>query len=213
MNRAFPKIDELIGAVDDALRTVFGPPPRANRPSPAETASQTHLEDHERDLAGRLMRVNHTGEICAQALYQGQAATARVPKVREKMEQAAAEENDHLAWTRARIEELGSRTSYLDPLWYAGSFTIGAVTGLVGDRWSLGFVAETERQVVEHLTDHIRRVPQKDKKSRAILEQMRDDEGQHATVATEAGARPLPGPISRLMRLTSKIMTRTAYWI
>ncbi len=213
MNRTLPRLDELIGACDDALRTLFGPPPRASRPSPADSVSQAHLEGHERDLAGRLMRVNHTGEVCAQALYQGQALTARVPKVREKMEQAATEENDHLAWTRARIGELGGHTSYLNPFWYAGSFAVGALTGLVGDRWSLGFVAETERQVAEHLTDHLRRVPEKDEKSRAILDQMRDDERRHATVAIEAGARPLPGPINRLMQLMSKIMTRTAYWI
>ncbi|MFQ5756267.1 MAG: 2-polyprenyl-3-methyl-6-methoxy-1,4-benzoquinone monooxygenase [Acidiferrobacterales bacterium] len=213
MNRALSKLDEIISACDDALRTVFGPPPRAERANPAETVADSELDARERNLAARLMRVNHTGEVCAQALYQGQALTARLPEVHDKMEQAAEEENDHLAWTQARIDELGGRSSYLNPLWYAGSFTIGALAGLAGDKWSLGFVAETERQVVKHLNDHLQRVPQRDQKSRAILDQMRDDEGRHATVAIEAGAIPLPGPIKAVMQLTSKIMTRTAYWI
>ena len=141
VNRTSSKLDELISACDDALRTVFGPPPRAKRASPAETVADVELDVHERELAARLMRVNHTGEVCAQALYQGQALTARLPEVRDKMEQAAAEENDHLAWTQARIDELGGHSSYLNVLWYAGSFTIGALAGLVGDKWSLGFVA------------------------------------------------------------------------
>ncbi|MFB3089611.1 MAG: 2-polyprenyl-3-methyl-6-methoxy-1,4-benzoquinone monooxygenase [Acidiferrobacterales bacterium] len=213
VNRTSSKLDELISACDDALRTVFGPPPRAKRASPAETVADVELDVHERELAARLMRVNHTGEVCAQALYQGQALTARLPEVRDKMEQAAEEENDHLAWTQARIDELGGRSSYLNALWYAGSFTIGALAGLVGDKWSLGFVAETERQVVEHLNDHSQRVPQRDQKSRVILDQMRDDEERHATVAIEAGAIRLPRPIRAAMQLTSKIMTRTAYWI
>jgi ubiquinone biosynthesis monooxygenase Coq7 len=213
VNRTSSKLDELIAACDDALRTVFGPPPRAKRASPAETVSDANLDVHERELAARLMRVNHTGEVCAQALYQGQALTARLPEVRDKMEQAAEEENDHLAWTQARIDELGGHSSYLNVLWYAGSFTIGALAGLVGDKWSLGFVAETERQVVEHLNDHSQRVPQRDQKSRVILDQMRDDEERHATVAIAAGAIRLPEPIKAAMQLTSKIMTRTAYWI
>jgi ubiquinone biosynthesis monooxygenase Coq7 len=213
VNRTSSTLDELISACDDALRTVFGPPPRAKRASPAETVADANLDVHERELAARLMRVNHTGEVCAQALYQGQALTARLPEVRDKMEQAAEEENDHLAWTQARIDELGGHSSYLNVLWYAGSFTIGALAGLVGDKWSLGFVAETERQVVEHLNDHSQRVPQRDQKSRVILDQMRDDEERHATVAIAAGAIRLPEPIKAAMQLTSKIMTRTAYWI
>jgi ubiquinone biosynthesis monooxygenase Coq7 len=213
VNRTLSKLDELISACDNALRTVFGPPPRAERASPAESVADVELDAHERELTARLMRVNHTGEVCAQALYQGQALTARLPEVRDKMEQAAEEENDHLAWTQARIDELGGRSSHLNALWYAGSFTIGALAGLVGDKWSLGFVAETERQVVEHLNDHLQRVPERDQKSRVILDQMRDDEGRHATVAIEAGAIPLPRPIKAVMQLTSKIMTRTAYWI
>jgi len=213
VNRTSSKLDELISACDDALRTVFGPPPRAKRASPAETVSDANLDVHERELAARLMRVNHTGEVCAQALYQGQALTARLPEVRDKMEQAAEEENDHLAWTQARIDELGGHSSYLNVLWYAGSFTIGALAGLVGDKWSLGFVAETERQVVKHLSDHSQRVPQRDQKSRVILDQMRDDEERHATVAIAAGAIRLPRPIKAAMQLTSNIMTRTAYWI
>ncbi|HEU5338909.1 MAG TPA: 2-polyprenyl-3-methyl-6-methoxy-1,4-benzoquinone monooxygenase, partial [Sulfuricaulis sp.] len=153
------------------------------------------------------------GEICAQALYQGQATTARLPEVRGKMDQAAQEENDHLAWTEERIRELGSHTSYLNPLWYAGSFAIGAFAGLAGDKWSLGFVAETEKQVVKHLESHLQRLPTEDLKSRQILEQMRDDEGHHATVAIESGGVPLPEPVRQLMRFASKIMTRTAYWL
>jgi 3-demethoxyubiquinol 3-hydroxylase len=159
------------------------------------------------------MRVNHTGEICAQALYQGQALTARRADVREKMEQAAREENDHLAWTEARIREVGGHTSYLNPLFYAGSFALGAVAGLVGDKWSLGFLAETERQVVDHLNTHLSRLPAQDERSRAIVERMREEEGHHATVAIEAGAAELPAPVKRLMRFSSKLMTTTTHWI
>ena len=159
------------------------------------------------------MRVNHVGEICAQALYQGQAATAKADSVRQKMQRSAQEENDHLAWTQARVQELMTHTSYLNPVWYVGSLAIGAAAGLAGDRWSLGFLAETERQVVEHLNGHLARLPANDQKSRAIVEQMREDEGRHATVAIEAGAAELPLPVRKLMRLASKFMTSTAYWI
>lgn len=164
-------------------------------------------------MAGRLMRVNHSGEVCAQALYQGQAITAKLTTIRDKMEQAAVEENDHLAWTEERIRQLGSHTSYLNPLWFSGSFLIGAVAGMAGDRWSLGFVAETERQVVAHLNGHLARLPALDHKSRAILLQMREDEGRHATTAVESGAATLPKPIRAMMRWTARVMTRTAYWI
>ena len=211
--RTYSPLDQFLGHLDDALRTVFGRPPQSQRPNPAADKSGASAGTAAGELAGRLMRINHAGEICAQALYQGQALTAQLPKVREKMEQAAAEENDHLAWTAERIRELGTHTSYLNPVWYAGSFTIGALAGVAGDKWSLGFVAETERQVVEHLSGHLRRLPDDDLRSRAILEQMRDDEGRHATVAIEAGAASLPEPLPRLMRLTARVMTTTAYWI
>ena len=211
--RRFSLFDRLVAQLDQALHTVCGPTPRAERVSPAAGKTDVTLSASERELAGRLMRINHVGEICAQALYQGQAMTARLPDVRGKMEQAAQEENDHLAWTDERIHELASHASYLNPLWYAGSFAIGAIAGAIGDKWSLGFVAETEKQVVEHLDEHLQRLPKADEKSRVILEQMREDEGHHATVAIESGGVALPEPVRKLMRYTSKIMTRTAYWI
>ncbi len=212
-DRAYSPIDTLLGGFDQALRTVFGPPPEAQRPNPAAGLPETGLDAAARELAGRLMRINHAGEICAQALYQGQAATAHLSNVREKMEQAAQEENDHLAWTAERIHELGTHTSYLNPLWYAGSFAIGAAAGLVGDKWSLGFVAETEHQVIRHLEGHLARLSPQDTKSRAILEQMKQDEAHHATVAIEHGAAEFPGPVKQLMQLTSKVMTTTTYWL
>lgn len=212
-DRTYSPFDNLLGGLDQALRTVFGPAPETQRPNPAADLPDTNLDSAARELAGRLMRINHAGEICAQALYQGQAATAKLSNVREKMEQAAAEENDHLAWTAERIHELGTHTSYLNPLWYTGSFAIGAVAGLAGDQWSLGFVAETERQVVRHLDSHLDQLAPADEKSRVIIEQMRADEGRHATVAVESGATNLPEPVRQLMRLTSKVMTKTAYWI
>jgi ubiquinone biosynthesis monooxygenase Coq7 len=209
--RHYSPIDDLLGGIDQALRTVLGPPPHANRVNPADSKADAELNAAERTHVGALMRINHTGEVCAQALYQGQALTARLPDVREKMEQASEEENDHLAWTAERIRDMGTHTSYLNTFWYAGSFTLGALAGVAGDRWSLGFVAETERQVVAHLADHLGRLPAQDEKSRAILEQMKDDEAHHATVAIEAGAAELPAPIKRLMRLTAKIMTTLVY--
>jgi ubiquinone biosynthesis monooxygenase Coq7 len=212
-DRTLTALDRLIGQLDQALHTVFGPAPTPGRASPANGKADTELSASERELSGRLMRINHSGEICAQALYQGQAATARLPEVRGKMEQAAQEENDHLAWTEERIRELGSHTSYLNPLWYAGSFAIGALAGVIGDKWSLGFVAETERQVVRHLEGHLQRLPVEDGKSRTILEQMHDDEGRHATVAIESGGAELPEPVRQAMRCSSKIMTGTAYWL
>lgn len=205
--------DRLIGSLDQAIRLVLGPAPHAERPTPAASVPESEMSTEERDLSGRLMRINHAGEICAQALYQGQALTARLDDVRAKMEQAAQEENDHLAWTEERIDALGSHTSYLNPVWYAGSFVIGAVAGFAGDRWSLGFLAETERQVVDHLSGHLQRLPSSDAKSRAVLTQMREDEGRHATTAIESGGASLPQPLRQLMRFTSRVMTRTAYWI
>ncbi len=160
-----------------------------------------------------LMRINHTGEVCAQALYQGQAMTARLTHVRENMERAALEENDHLDWCNNRLQELGGHTSYLNPLWYLGSFTLGATAGLVGDKWSLGFVAETEKQVVKHLENHLQKIPENDQRSRAILEQMKIDEERHGTMALNAGGMELPEPVKKLMGLTSKVMTTLAYKI
>ena len=213
LKRDYSRLDDLVGQFDQALRTVFGPPPASSRPNPASRCADATLGESGRDLVGRLMRINHTGEICAQALYQGQALTARLPNVRDKMERAAIEENDHLAWTEQRAREMGTHTSYLNPLFYASSFTIGALAGAAGDKWSLGFVAETERQVVRHLDEHLARLPVQDDKSRAILMQMREDEGHHATTAIESGAAELPRPIKRLMQLVSKAMTRSVYWL
>lgn len=205
-------LDDLLIGLDQALRTVCGPT-QGNRPTPQARRDDAPLSTLQRDAAARLMRVNHAGEVAAQALYRGHALTAHDPVVRTHMEHAAAQENDHLAWCETRIEELDSRTSLLNPLWYAGSYAIGALAGLAGDRWSLGFVAETEHQVVRHLDEHLASLPEHDAQSRAILEQMRADEAQHATVAIEAGAAPLPGPIKQLMGVVSKVMTRTAYWV
>ncbi len=211
--RHYSLFDRIVGQLDQAVRTIAGPTPSAQRPNPAADAAEATLAEDERILAGRLMRINHAGEVAAQALYQSQAVTSRQPRLREAMQQAAREENDHLAWTEERIHELGTHTSYLGPFWYAGSFAIGALAGLAGDRWNLGFVAETEHQVVRHLDDHLSRLPHHDARSRRILEQMREDELHHATTAIEAGAHRLPEPVKLAMRLTSKIMTRTAYWI
>lgn len=211
--RTFTTFDRLISEADKALRTVFGPPPKAMRANPAVNKEEKELSDNDRQLAGRFMRINHAGEICAQGLYQGQALTALLPKVRKKMEEAAEEENDHIAWTADRIKELGSHTSYLNPVWYAGSFALGALAGIAGDKWSLGFVAETEKQVVRHLISHLESLAPEDEKSRAILEQMREDEGKHATAAITAGAASFPRPVQRLMKFTSKIFTNTTYWV
>jgi 3-demethoxyubiquinol 3-hydroxylase len=207
-----PTIDELIVAFDRGLRTVFAPA-QTLRPVPGEELSSPSLSEPQRALSAALMRVNHTGEICAQALYQGQALTARNPQAKAALEQAAQEETEHLAWTERRIAELGGRKSLLNPAWYAGSFAIGALAGLLGDRWNLGFLAETERQVVAHLEGHLQRLPAEDSRSRAIVEKMKEDEARHATSAIEHGASELPQPAKGAMRLSSKVMTETAYWI
>ena len=213
MTRHYTPIDALLINVDQALRTVFGRPATTGRPSPAASAPEADLQPAEQREAGRLMRVNHTGEVCAQALYQGQALTAQLDQVRDRMEQAAAEENDHLAWCEERLKELGSHQSLLNPLFYAGAFAIGATAGKAGDRWSLGFVAETEQQVVEHLNGHLHRLPAHDQQSRAILEQMKEDEARHATHALAAGGARLPFPIRMAMRGVARVMTGTTYWI
>jgi ubiquinone biosynthesis monooxygenase Coq7 len=205
-------IDRLILAFDKGLRTVFAPAPLV-RAMPGEDLPDAPLADRERLQVAAMMRVNHSGEVCAQALYEGQALTARDAQAKEALEKAACEETEHLAWTERRIEELGGRKSLLNPLWYAGSFAIGALAGMAGDRWNLGFLAETERQVVEHLEGHLKRLPAEDRKSRAILEQMREDEARHATSALAHGAGELPDPARCLMRLAARVMTGTAYWI
>ncbi len=211
--RHYTPADELLINVDKAIRTLFGRPQVTERPNPAQDIEDTELNEAEYAHIAGLMRVNHSGEVCAQALYQGQALTAKLPRVRESMERAAQEENDHLDWCNSRLQELGSHTSYLNPLWYAGSFALGAGAGLVGDKWSLGFVAETERQVVKHLDGHLQQLPEQDARSRAILEQMKSDEQQHGTAAINAGGAELPTPITKLMTLTSKVMTTIAYRI
>lgn len=211
--RNYSPIDKLFLNLDTGLRTVFGQPVLTERPNPAQHLPDAELSEAERVLAGRLMRINHAGEVSAQGLYQGQALTARLPEVRDKMERAALEENDHLEWCERRAKELGTHVSYLNPVWYVGSLAIGALAGAAGDKWSLGFVVETEHQVVKHLDEHLAQLPQHDQKSRAILEQMKADEAHHATLALHAGGAPLPAPVKTLMGLVSKVMTRTAYWI
>lgn len=196
---------------DQALRTLAGKPLVTGRGNPADDRNDTELSAAEKTESMRLMRVNHAGEVAAQALYQGQALGARRNTVRERMEQAAAEENDHLDWCEQRITELGGRTSYLNPVWYLGSFAIGAAAGVVGDKWSLGFVAETEKQVVRHLDGHLQRLAAGDAKSRAIIEQMKIDETQHGAAAKRAGGAELPQPVRHLMGFVSRVMTRAAY--
>ena len=210
-SRKITPIDDVIMQLDTGLRTLFGKPNITERHNPENAVDEGELSSQEKDLAGRLMRINHSGEVAAQGLYQGQALTAKLPEVKAKMERAAQEENDHLDWCEQRINELGTHTSYLNPLWYAGSVVIGATAGLAGDKWSLGFVAETEHQVVRHLTSHLDQISENDHKSRAILEQMKKDEGEHATVAINAGGATLPTPIKKFMSATSKVMTGTVY--
>jgi len=207
-----PTLDELIIAFDKGLRTVFAPA-QSLRATPGRDLSEAGMTEEQRRFSASLMRVNHAGEICAQALYQGQALTARNPRAKAALEQAAREETEHLAWTEGRIEELGGRKSLLNPVWYAGSFALGALAGLAGDRWNLGFLAETERQVVTHLERHLGRLPEEDGRSRAIVEKMKEDEARHATSAVAHGAAELPEPAKAAMRLSSKVMTETAFWI
>lgn len=203
-------LDEWITSADEALRTLTGGV-HAARAVPA--APECTLSASERELSGALLRVDHVGEVCAQALYQAQALTARSPSLRMQMQRAAREEMDHLAWTERRIEALGARTSVLNPLWYAGAFGIGLLAGLAGDRWSLGFVVETERQVEQHLATHLDRLPAVDSPSRAIVEQMKIDEAEHAAAAAREGALPLPGPVKFAMRLAARLMTTTAHHV
>ena len=208
--RQLSPLDQLLSRADNALRTLTPGATRAER-QPANDAPPATLADYDRRHLAGLMRINHTGEVCAQALYQGQATTARLPHVRHAMELAAREEEDHLAWCEDRLRELGSAPSKLNPLFYAMSFGIGAAAGLAGDRWSLGFVAETEHQVVRHLESHLQQLPAHDQRSRAILEQMRADELKHAVTAEGAGGAPLPPPVQSLMTLMSRVMTWSTY--
>ena len=205
-------IDSLILGVDRFLRTLFVEAPTA-RSTPARDVAEAGLADDERAHAAALMRVNHVGEVCAQALYQGQALTCGDATIRLALARAADEEVEHLAWTAQRIEQLGGRKSVLNPLWYLGAFAIGAAAGKCGDRWSLGFLAETERQVEAHLSGHLTALPVRDAKSRAVVEQMRADEVEHAEMATRLGARDLPAGVKVAMRLSAGVMTRVVYYV
>lgn len=209
--RELSALDRALIRVDEALRLSAGSAPSPGRENPAGDLAESGLDADERQHVAGLMRVNHAGEICAQALYAGQAATARDDSVRDAMRQAAAEEIDHLSWCEDRLRELDNRPSVLNPLWYAGSFAIGALAGLAGDRWSLGFVRETENQVEAHLQEHMDRLPAGDARSQAILDQMKADEARHAVMAEEAGGRELPRPVRRAMALSAGIMKALAY--
>ena len=205
-------IDRLIIEFDKALRTVFAPG-RSVRAMPGSDLPESGLAEIEKQHVAALMRVNHCGEICAQALYQGQALTSRDPAICAALRRAAAEEGEHLAWTERRLGELGGRKSLLNPLWYSGSLCMGLLAGKLGDAWNLGFLAETERQVEAHLNGHLQRLPDTDRKSWAVIEQMKTDEAGHARTAEQLGAHELPGVVRQAMRLASGVMTRTAYWI
>lgn len=211
MTRNYSRLDHLIINVDNALRMSSGKTVEAKRPNPATDIPEIMMEEPQRQHAAGLMRINHAGEICAQALYAGQAATARNPEVQAEMQQAADEEIDHLSWCKDRLDELESRPSLLAPLWYAGSFAIGAAAGLAGDGWSLGFLKETENQVEAHLENHLSKLPPEDERSRAILDQMKIDEAKHAQMAENSGAFDLPPPVRRLMKLTAGAMKAIAY--
>jgi len=211
MTRIYSRLDHIIISIDNALRMGSGESVTAKRPNPATAVPEIVMDETHRRHAAGLMRINHSGEICAQALYAGQAATARNPKVQAEMQQAADEEIDHLSWCKDRLDELESKPSLLAPLWYAGSFAIGAVAGLAGDGWSLGFLKETENQVEAHLANHITKLPAEDARSRAILDQMKIDEAKHAQMAENSGAYDLPRPVRRLMKLTAGAMKTVAY--
>ncbi len=203
-------VEQLILEFDRALRTVFSMA-RSQRATPGAGLPEAEMSERERAHACGLMRVNHVGEICAQALYQGQALTSRGPALRDALRGAADEETDHLAWTEQRIAELGGRKSLLNPLWYVGALSMGLVAGRIGDKWNLGFLAETERQVEAHLNSHLQELPGQDLRSREIVEQMRIDEVRHAETAVHLGASDLPEPVKAGMRLAAKVMTGTAY--
>jgi len=204
-------MDNFINTFDAALRTVFAEA-RGSRARPDSAIEEESITEAQKPEVAALMRINHVGEVCAQALYSGQAFTSRNPAIVDALKEAAAEETDHLAWCESRIQELGGRKSLLNPVWYAGSFTLGAIAGAVGDRWNLGFLAETEQQVSAHLSSHLAQLPAEDAKTRAIIEQMHADESAHAQEAHDLGAAALPTPVKKMMKLSSKIMTKTAYY-
>ena len=205
-------LDRYITEFDKGLRTVFGVHPSA-RPMPGRDISEADLTEDERRHAAALMRVNHCGEVCAQALYQGQALASGNESLKDALDQAAREEADHLAWCERRIGELGGHRSVLNPLWYAGALTIGFVAGKFGDDWNLGFLAETEHQVEHHLLGHLHRLGEKDARTRAVVEQMKRDESGHADMALRLGGRKLPPPTRTAMRLAARVMTTTSYWV
>ena len=205
-------LDRAILEFGKSLRTRFAPA-TSGRPVPGEMLPETRLDESERRHAAALMRVNHVGEVCAQALYQGQSLSSGNPALREELDQAAREETEHLAWTEARISALGGRKSLLNPLWYLGALALGVAAGRLGDRWNLGFLAETERQVEAHLDDHLARLPAADEKSHAVLAQMRTDEVAHAETAVRLGAAELPVPVRAAMKAASRVMTTTAYYL
>ncbi len=209
--RTLSPLDRVLVEIERALGSALDSRPIAQRPSPAEGIEDTVLSDAERRHAGGLMRINHVGEVCAQALYSGQAAVARNEALRSQLLEAAAEETDHLAWCGERLDELGDRPSLLNPLWYGGAYAIGAVAGLIGDSLSLGFVVETERQVEAHLEGHLKKLPEADQRSRAIVSQMKEDEARHADNALAAGAATLPRPLPDLMRAAANLMRTVAY--
>lgn len=212
--RQLTLIEQILCEVDTAIRTIFVPQTRSSkRKSPASVCDDHELTPKEKKHVAGLMRVNHAGEVCAQALYQGQALTAQLSHVKMQMEEAAAEEIDHLAWCENRLNELGSKPSVLNGLWYGGSLMLGALAGLAGDRWSLGFVAETERQVSAHLQKHLHLIPSHDLKTKHILTQMHKDETHHAETALAAGGAELPAPIKQLMGFTSLLMTKSSYYL
>jgi ubiquinone biosynthesis monooxygenase Coq7 len=206
------QVDEFIKGIDKVIRVVSGVA-SASRPNPAAKIVDGTLDDSERRHSAGLMRVNHVGEVCAQALYDAQGRFAKTPELRGQFAQAGREEEDHLAWTAQRLQELGSRTSLLNPFWYAGAYAIGAVAARIGDAQSLGFVVETERQVEAHLASHLNRLPARDEKSRAIVEQMRADEIEHGAAAKSLGAADVPAPVRSIMQAMAKVMTTTAYYI
>ena len=209
--RNLTPLDRLLAGANNALRTIAAPAGRPARDNPATGIAEADLSDRQKAHAAGLMRVNHAGEVAAQGLYQGHAAVARDRDIEEQMHQAAEEEFDHLAWCEQRLQELGEKPSLLSPVWYSGAFLIGAASGVLGDKWSLGFIAETEKQVCAHLDSHLDHLPDADARSRAIVTQMRDEEQEHGENAKEAGAAELPEPVRELMKLTARVMTGTAY--
>jgi ubiquinone biosynthesis monooxygenase Coq7 len=211
--RRLSLLDKLICEADSVMKTITSRGNHASRPSPSDGHIDADLSETERKHVAGLMRVNHTGEVCAQALYQGQALTAKLPDVRNDMEEAAQEEVDHLVWCEERLQELGSQPSYLNPAWYGMSFAMGAIAGAIGDKVSLGFVAATEERVCSHLRDHLKQLPDEDRKSQLILQQMLEDEQRHGDKALEAGGTEFPKPVKDAMTAVSKVMTRTSYRI